>query len=674
MSHVLENRIARRNLVHVVLGLVCIGIAALPVSKYSLLTLTWVSAVAIMLLGFNIVFGVSGQMVFSHSFFWAAGAYMSSVLLVRGWPFIAAIAVSLVVSVVAAWLFANVLVQLEGFFLAIASFILPLIVPDLAQLTVKYSGGSSGLSNIPLPTGSTHVYLAIVMLVAVACLWLGRNLIDSPVGRSWRTTGINEMVAQSVGIRPSRKKLSSFIASAFFAALSGALFAPIFGIISPGDFDLTAMLSILVGSVLGGATAPAGAVVGAVLIVEVPQLLSGFARNAALIYGLILLVALRIIPRGVIGTLNDLIYHYLVLPAQRSRAEQERGPKWFAGLVRFLTVLADPPTPGVRHELDLSNHMYGGESGSQDARQAVLACQGVTVRYGGVTAVDNISLTLAQGEFKAIIGPNGAGKSTLFNAFGGYAPIVSGAISVEGDDVTYRPPDVRASLGVARTFQETQQFGDLTAEESILIGGHVHAQSRSIWQSIQLLFNLPSNARRETARHQRAQELLELVGLGGLGSRRVADFPYGNQKLLQLARAMAVRPRFLLLDEPAAGLSEVDCAELGQVLNRLRSLGIGILLVEHNVPFVISMCDEIVVMDHGKQIAHGNGAEILASPAVQEAYLGSPAAQGSHRGAAYANSQGESSGSSTSRVETSLAGGTGDTLPSTGVDMGGAGR
>ena len=232
MAMTMGSKVARRNIGHLVAGIACIALAALPLSQYSLLTITWIGSVAIMFLGFNLVFGVAGQMVFSHSFFWAVGAYVSSVLLIRGWPFIACIAVALLVSVVAAWLFANILVQLEGFFLAIASFILPLLVPELAQLTVNYSGGSAGLENIPLPTGSTHWYLALVLLTAIFCLWLGRNLIDSPLGRSWRTTGNNEMVAQSVGIRPSRKKLSAFIASAFFAGLSGALFAPIFAIIS----------------------------------------------------------------------------------------------------------------------------------------------------------------------------------------------------------------------------------------------------------------------------------------------------------------------------------------------------------------------------------------------------------------------------------------------------------
>jgi branched-chain amino acid transport system permease protein len=622
--------VARRNIGHIVAGALCCGAAALPLSQYSLLTITWVGSVAIMLLGFNLVFGVSGQMVFSHSFFWAIGAYSSSVLLVRGWPFEAAIVVAVVVSMVLAWLFANILVQLEGFFLAIASFILPLIVPELAQLTVNYSGGSPGLDNIPLPTGSTHWYLALVLVVTVASLWIGRNLIDSPLGRSWRTIGTNEMVAQSVGIRPSRKKLSSFIASAFFAGLSGAFFAPIFGIISPGAFDLTAMLSILVGSVIGGAISPMGAVVGALLIVEVPQLLSGFAQNSALIYGLILLVALRLVPRGVAGGVNDLIYRYLILPAQGAQTKTAQSSR-FSGLVRGLTSLATPPTPKVEN-FDLANHAYVPATERSGAGPAILECVGVSVRYGGVLAVDDISFTLAEGEFKAIIGPNGAGKSTLFNVFGGFAPIESGSILIDGEDVTYRPPDVRASFGVSRTFQETQAIGDLTAEESVLIGGHIEAQSHSVRQSIELLLNLPGHTRRERTRRQRAEELLELVGLGGLGSRRVADFPYGNQKLLQLARAMAARPRFLLLDEPAAGLSEVDCAELGKVLTRLRNLGIGILLVEHNVPFVISMCEHVMVMDHGKQIAQGTGAEILASPAVQVAYLGNSAASESTGG------------------------------------------
>jgi ABC-type branched-subunit amino acid transport system ATPase component len=188
-----------------------------------------------------------------------------------------------------------------------------------------------------------------------------------------------------------------------------------------------------------------------------------------------------------------------------------------------------------------------------------------------------------------------------------------------------RPSD-RSGLGIARTFQEKQDFGDLTALESVLIGSYLTFRGRSVFSALAL----PRYTARERAARQEALQVLRLVGLADGADRRVSDFPYGDQKLLQVARTLITSPRYLLLDEPTAGLNPAEIDKVGQVLGGLRNMGLGMLLVEHNVPFVTGICSRIVVMDHGSVIAMGTGSEILASPAVQEAYLGTHAVQADH--------------------------------------------
>jgi branched-chain amino acid transport system ATP-binding protein len=242
----------------------------------------------------------------------------------------------------------------------------------------------------------------------------------------------------------------------------------------------------------------------------------------------------------------------------------------------------------------------------------------VHVRFGALAAVQDMSLSLQPGEFKGLIGPNGAGKSTLFNVVSGFVAPTQGSVRVGDLDIGGMPVPQRAALGIARTFQETQPVGDFTARDSIAVGAHLHAR----YGYLSAMLDLPRSRSVEREVGAFAEDLLRSVGASGEGWRRVGDFPYGDQKLVQVARALAMRPRFILLDEPAAGLNPDEVVQLGALLDRVRKDGVGILLVEHNVPFVLDHCDTIIVMHHGVQIAEGPSDSILASDAVREAYLG----------------------------------------------------
>ncbi len=591
-------------------GVLVAAVEIIQPDDFQTQTLSWVAVTAVMLFGFNLIFGVTGQMVFSHSFFWGVGAYISGVLTaVYHWSLLPALLVAVLGCAAMSWVFAGLLVGLRGFALAIASFVLPLTLPKMTDLAQNWTGGVNGLTGIPRPVESTQTYLVICLVVMMAGLWLTQNLVRGRFGRAWRLVGYNDTMASSLGINPQREKVVVFVCSSAIAAVSGALFGPIFAFIAPDSFDLNAMLSILVGSVVGGAGTMIGGVLGALLVVEVPQLLTGYAENAALIYAVILLFVLRVLPKGLAGTAVDVAYRHGVarfsdlVAVARARVGARRGE----------SPVSQPAAPVVGGTAPAVSF-----APTQNGSNAPLVCEGVRVQFGSLVAVQDMSFTLESGAFLGLIGPNGAGKSTLFNVVSGFVAPTRGTVRLGDVDLTGMPVPRRAALGIARTFQETQPVGDFTARDSIAVGAHIHAR----YGYLGAMLDLPHSRRAEREIGAYADDLLASVGVGGAPSRRVGDFPYGDQKLVQVARALAMRPRFLLLDEPAAGLNPDEVDRLGALLDRVCKQGVGILLVEHNVPFVLDHCASIIVMHHGVTIAEGARDRILASDAVREAYLG----------------------------------------------------
>ncbi len=252
---------------------------------------------------------------------------------------------------------------------------------------------------------------------------------------------------------------------------------------------------------------------------------------------------------------------------------------------------------------------------------ALLEVKGVTKRYGGVVAVSDVSLHVEQGEIVAVIGPNGAGKTTLFNMITGVIPPSEGQIFFDGEPVAGLKPHQLAARGMTRTFQNLQIFQHMTVLENVMVGRHPRMRT-SLWQAA---FGLPPKPAEERESRRRAMELLELVGLAGLAEQTATDLPYGKQRLVEIARALATEPRFLLLDEPAAGLNNRESAELAQLILRLRKEGVTFLFVEHDMETVMEVADRIVVLEFGQKIAEGTPREIQRNPLVIAAYLGEEA-------------------------------------------------
>lgn len=249
----------------------------------------------------------------------------------------------------------------------------------------------------------------------------------------------------------------------------------------------------------------------------------------------------------------------------------------------------------------------------------VLELRGATRRFGGLVAVDGVSLTVARDEIFGLIGPNGAGKTTLFNLITGLIPLSSGDLVYRGNSIAKSRPHQIATLGIARTFQNLRLFGDLSVVENVAIAGHIHDPS-NLFAGI---LGLPAATKAERKTLDRAKELLDLVGLSDQSNRTAKNLAYGDQRRLEIARALALEPTLLLLDEPAAGMNPSEKGGLSQLIREIRDrLQLTVILIEHHVPLVMGLCDRVAVLDFGKLIALGDPATVRNDPAVIEAYLG----------------------------------------------------
>jgi len=552
---------------------------------------------ALVAMGLVLLTGVGGLTSFGQAAFCGFGAYTTAVLTttygLSPWltlPF------SLIVSAIAAVALGLITVRLSGHYLPLGTLAWGLGLFYLFS-KLEFLGRNDGISGIPpLAIGSLKmtdpgsIYFAIWIAVLL-CALLTMNLLDSRTGRAIRALRRGHIAAEAFGIWTPRTKLLVFIHAAVLAGLSGWLYAHFQRTVNPTPFGAQAGIEYLFVAVVGGAGYVWGGVLGAAIVVilkeilqsYLPYLFHGEGQLETIVFGILLVTLLQLAPSGVWPWLTAR------LPWRPIRKPPDRSPP----LPRRASTAAD--------------------------EDVLLRIDHARKQFGGVIAVNDVSFAVGTGEIVALIGPNGAGKSTTFNLITGVLTATGGSISVLGRKIDNAPPQEVTRLGVSRTFQHVKLVPDMTVLENVAIGAHLRGRSGALASMFRLDRAEEAKLLAEAARQ------IDRVGLAEHIDTQAGSLSLGQQRIVEIARALCADPILLLLDEPAAGLRHMEKQRLAKLLRELRDGGMSVLLVEHDMGFVMGLADRIVVLDFGTRIAEGTPEAIGTNPDVVRAYLGAVA-------------------------------------------------
>ena len=612
---------------------------------------------SILLFGLDIVVGYTGQVSLGHAGLFGIGAYTAGVMFMK---LSASVWLVLPCSIAVTAVFGAILalpaLRVSGPYLAMVTLAFGTIIQILINEMTFLTEGPLGIKiSKPILFGEKlserEFYWVVCVMLGLALIFVHR-VLRSHLGRAFEALKGSPVASDCMGVSVYRYKVYAFVVSAGLAGLAGSLYAYSEQYISPNTYNFELTVLFLLAIIMGGRKTRSGAIIGASIIVMLPKLLDDIelfrwvATTAAVVIAAGAVIGLRkqwttpkavVIP--VVGTLTLAAFSYQLQNMTDWRLSIFGLMILFVvyylqdGIVGFISKLSHLgdtdgaqssalTSPASQQSTTTASNALGGNDPQAmplgASSPVILSAQSVLMQFGGLKAINDVNLVIKRGEIHGLIGPNGSGKSTMMNVLTGIYQPTAGHIEFNGKTVVGRTSSDIALSGIARTFQNVQLFGDMTVLQNVLVGLH-HTFASPLWN---VALHASSYLREESGANARAHALLEFVGLDALSDELAHNLPYGKQRLLEIARALALNPELLLLDEPAAGLTAPDIKELISYIRKIRDSGVTVILIEHHMDVVMGICDTVSVLDFGQKIAEGKPAQVQAYEKVITAYLG----------------------------------------------------
>lgn len=550
-------------------------------------------------LGLTVGMGYAGQISLAQAAFFGLGAYsLASTTVLFGMPYWVGVVLALVIPIVTGLFLGAISLRLVTHYLALVTIGFQIIIQLVLHNWKGVTGGADGLSGIPRPLDIEDVkfFYWFCLVILLLCILFVYRLKNSRLGRALFALREDELAASVAGVDLFKTKMLAFAVCSTLGGIGGSLYASGYGYISPDVFIFEQSVTFFAMLITGGADSIIGALVGTILLTWLPEWLRSFKEFYLAIYGGLIIVFLIFLPNGIWGVVSGLYAKLIKKKGYDSGEEKPGAIKFVEGKNLSYLEQANAVTP---------------------LKEVIFEVKGLKKHFGGVKAVDGVDFKVKKGDIHVLIGPNGSGKTTVINVLSGIYTATEGQIKYRDKDITNHKPHLIVHMGAARTFQNIRLFPELSVIDNVMIGQHTRTKANLL----NVMLNSKATREEERKIRARAEEALAFVGFDNY-FEKVKNLSYGQQRLVEIARALATEPDLLLLDEPAAGMNPEETQELIKLIKRMNELGITMLLIEHDMHLVTQVADYITVLDFGKKISEGSVEQVLNDPEVIKAYLG----------------------------------------------------